>query len=420
MADQLHKRFNNEQVKELLTKYHNGEIKSSYLMNILGVKRSRFFKLASVYKKDPDTFTIQYSRNTPNRRIGSGVEKNMLKILKAEKKMIENPDVPIRRYNYSYVRDYLKEEFKQEVSVPTIISRAKEHDYYLPRKKRKNHNREILTNYIGELVQHDSSFHKWAPHSEEKWYLITSLDDYSRMLLHAELLKQDTSWNHILAAESVFMTYGIPYRYYVDSHSIFRFVQGRDSNWRNHKKFTDMVVPQWKQVLNDCGVEITHSLSPQAHGKIERPYGWLQDRIVRTCYRKGIKNIEPCRDILRKEVERYNYRQVHSTTGEIPWIRFKRAVATKQNLFREFHVRPPYTSTKDIFCLRDEKVVDQYSEISFRNITFKMPVSSIGDKVKMRIAPNAETGVASVRFWYQGNLIEEKSVKNEDLHLVQF
>ncbi len=70
MADQLHKRFNNEQVKELLTKYHNGEIKSSYLMNILGVKKSRFFKLASVYKKDPDNFTIQYSRNTPNRRIG--------------------------------------------------------------------------------------------------------------------------------------------------------------------------------------------------------------------------------------------------------------------------------------------------------------------------------------------------------------
>ncbi len=49
-----------------------------------------------------------------------------------------------------------------------------------------------------------------------------------------------------------------------------------------------------------------------------------------------------------------------------------------------------------------------------------MPVSSIGDKVKMRIAPNVETGMASVRFWYQGNLIEEKSVKNEDLHLVQF
>ncbi len=420
MADQLHKRFNDEQVKELLRKYHNGEIKSSYLMKILAVKRSRFFKLASIYKKDPDNFTIQYSRNTPNRRIGIGIEKNILKVLKAEKKMIETPDVPIRRYNYSYVKDYLKEEFQQEVSVPTIISRAKEHDCYLPRKKRKAHSREILTNYIGELIQHDSSFHKWAPHSEGKWYLITSLDDYSRMLLHAELLKQDTSWNHILAAKNVFMTYGIPYRYYVDSHSIFRFVQGRDSNWRNHKKFTDMVVPQWKQVLNDCGVEITHSLSPQAHGKIERPYGWLQDRIVRTCYRKGINKIEPCRDIVRKEVDRYNYHQVHSTTGEIPWLRFKRAVATKQNLFREFHVRPPYKSTKDIFCLRDERVVDQYSEISFRNITFKMPVSSIGDKVKMRIAPNVETGMASVRFWYQGNLIEEKSVKNEDLHLVQF
>jgi hypothetical protein len=181
------------------------------------------------------------------------------------------------------------------------------------------------------------------------------------MLLYADLLKQDTSWNHILAVKSVLMTYGVPYRYCVDSHSIFRFVQERDSNRRSHKKFTDMVVPQWKQVLNDCGVEITHSLSPQAHGMIARPYGRLQDRIVRTSCRKGIKNIEPCRDMLRKEVERYNYRQVHSTTGEIPWPRFKRAATAGQNLFRGFHV----------------------------------------------IAPNLETGLASVRFWYQENLTEK-------------
>jgi len=32
-----------------------------------------------------------------------------------------------------------------------------------------------------------------------------------------------------------------------------KFVQERDSNWRNHYKLTDEVEPQWKQVLNDCG-----------------------------------------------------------------------------------------------------------------------------------------------------------------------
>jgi hypothetical protein len=31
------------------------------------------------------------------------------------------------------------------------------------------------------------------------------------------------------------------------------------------------------------GVDVTYALSPQAKGKIERPYRWLQDRIVRIC-----------------------------------------------------------------------------------------------------------------------------------------
>jgi len=38
-----------------------------------------------------------------------------------------------------------------------------------------------------------------------------------------------------------------------DSPSIFRFVQGRDSFWRNHYRLTDEADPQWKQVLEDCG-----------------------------------------------------------------------------------------------------------------------------------------------------------------------
>jgi hypothetical protein len=31
----------------------------------------------------------------------------------------------------------------------------------------------------GELIQHDSSLHLWSPWAKEKWWLITSLDDFS-------------------------------------------------------------------------------------------------------------------------------------------------------------------------------------------------------------------------------------------------
>ncbi len=38
-------------------------------------------------------------------------------------------------------------------------------------------------------------------------------------------------------------------------------------------------------------VKVIHSLSPQARGKVERPYGWLQDRLIRTCVREDVTDI---------------------------------------------------------------------------------------------------------------------------------
>ena len=108
-------------------------------------------------------------------------------------------------------------------------------------------------------------------------------------------------------------------------------------------------------VIDECKVKPIYALSPQARGKIERPYRWQQDRVVRGCAREGIKTIEEAEQVLEKEITRYNYHQVHSTTGEAPIIRFERAIREKKSLFREFKIPSPYTSIKDIYCLRVER-----------------------------------------------------------------
>jgi len=218
--------------------------------------------------------------------------------------------------------------------LPTIIDRAKRNNFYFLRPKRKANDREVLTNYPGELIQHDSSHHLFAPYTEKKWYLITSIDDYSRLILYAVLVERETTWEHILALEAVLLKYG------------------------NHYQLTDEANPQWKQVLDDCRVKVTYALSPQAKGKVERPYRWIHDRLVRTCYRENVRDIKKGQLILKNLLQRYNYRIVHSTTGEIPYIRFQRALREKRSLFREFRIMPPFNSTKDIFCLRVERMVD--------------------------------------------------------------
>ena len=417
---QLHKRFSDGQVKTILERYLSKEIKINYILEILGVKRRRFFELIKEYKHDPGKFSISYNRKKHPRRIVKGIEKNIVKELRMEKRLIVNKDMPIKSYNYSYIKDQLYNKYQQKVSLPTIIDRAKRNGFYFPKRERKSHDREVLTNYVGELIQHDASYHKWSPYADEKWYLITSLDDYSRMLLYAELIERQTSWDHILALEGVSLNYGLPLSYYVDSHSIFRFVQGRDSFWRKHYKLTDEADPQWKQVLYDCRVKVTYALSPQAKGKIERPYRWLQDRIVRTCAREGIKNIKKVEEVLRYEVDRYNNHQVHSTTREIPALRFQRALNDKQSLFREFTVPPPFKSTKDIFCLRTGRTVNSYRRISINNLGLRVSGVPIGGKVQLRIVPDKESDLTEIRFWYNNRLVGVQRVKHGDLNLVHF
>jgi hypothetical protein len=205
---------------------------------------------------------------------------------------------PVPAYNYSALRDRLKKK-GIEVSVTTIIDRASRLGCYKPRKKRKTHDREVLTASIGALIQHDSSLHLWSPFAEEKWSLITSIDDYSRMLLFADLVPTDTTWAHIQAVQALSQSYGIPLRYYVDSLRVFRFIQGRDSVWRKHVLQTDDVDTQWGKMMRVLGVDVTYALSPQAKGKVERPYQWLQDRIVRTCALEKISDVEDVRAVLR-------------------------------------------------------------------------------------------------------------------------
>jgi len=419
MSKQLHKNFTDDQVKSLFEKYSKGEIKLNYILQILRIKRSRFFELLTKYRNDPDNFSIQYERNTSNYRIDREIEANIIQELKIEKDLIKAKEVPIKYYNYSYLKDLLEQKYGQRVSLPTIIDRAKRNNFYFLRSKRKAHDREVITNYPGELIQHDSSHHLFAPYAGSKWYLITSIDDYSRLILYAVLVERETTWEHILALEAVLLKYGFPLAYYVDSHSIFRFVQGRDSFWRNHYKLTDEANPQWKQVLEDCGVKVTYALSPQAKGKIERPYRWIQDRLVRTCYRENVRVIPEGQLILNNLLQRYNYRIVHSTTGEIPYIRFQRAIREKRSLFREFTIRPPFLSSKDIFCLRVERMVNPYRKISINNLELKVPGAPLHERIQLRIIPDKESGISEVRFWYRDNFLGHQKVKNTDLNLVQ-
>ena len=134
--------------------------------------------------------------------------------------------------------------------------------------------------------------------------------------------------------------------------------------------------------MRALGVEIVYALSPQAKGKIEKPYRWLQDRIVRTCATEKLTAIDDVRAVLKNERNRYNNHQVHSTTGEVPSIRFERARKEGNSLFRPFALPKPYTSIKDVFCLREKRTVNGYRKISLFNHEISVPHVPLREDVR--------------------------------------
>lgn len=419
---QIHKRLSEEQVITILENYLAKEVGAKEAMTNLGLKRSQFFNLTSQYKNNPDKFNLEHRGNNGNRRISGEAEAKILRELKSEKKLIDDKNIPIKSYNYSAVKESLEEKYNIAVSLPTIINRAKEKGFYQEKNIKKVHDREVLTNLAGELAQHDSSYHLWSPYMDKKLYLLTTIDDYSRLLLYAELAEQENAWVHILALKSVFLQYGCPFKYYPDQHSIFRFVKDRDKHrpHNNYSKFTDDIDTQWKQVLLECQVGITYALSPQAKGKVERPYRWLQDRIVRTAAREKITTIEGLRKVLKELADKYNTKWVHSTTKEIPITRFENALKNNKSLFKSFKIERADQTIDDIFCLKAERIVDSYRRISFDGFEFRVPNGVPRQTVNLKISPDTKNGLVKIRFWQNDSFLGEVLEKLENLPTVRF
>lgn len=125
MAEQLHKRFSSKEVMEVFEKYKKKVFELESALCYLKLKKRQFFVLLERYRKDPESFSIEYKREKSPRRIADKSEKKILLELKRESDLIADKKNPVRYFNYSYLKEVLQEKHGVVVSLPTIISRAK-------------------------------------------------------------------------------------------------------------------------------------------------------------------------------------------------------------------------------------------------------------------------------------------------------
>ena len=131
---QLHKRFTDEQTKVMFQGYDAGKMRRAEVQEMLEIGKTRFFALLKKYKQDPENFSVAYERAS-TARLSEKTEAAIRDALLKEKAIVEDPDLPISGYNYAAIRDRLYKKGKGiEVSVTTIIDRAKKLDCHKARK----------------------------------------------------------------------------------------------------------------------------------------------------------------------------------------------------------------------------------------------------------------------------------------------
>jgi transposase InsO family protein len=363
MRQRIHKRLPVDFVKEVLEAFNSHRILEREAMELLGVGRSRLHQLRRKWllsgKKRP--FRLWQRGENAFHVISSEVRQ----WLDRELHYIQKEAERFRgKFNFAFLAEEAQKRFDRPFSRNSLRLYALKNGYYhaLPEEKGKVYTR-FETSGPGALFQHDSSYHLWLPKRGEKHYLILTKDDYSRRVVGARVVQRETTFEHLQTVRQTITTYGIPLAYYLDNHSIFRFVLHQGVHVR-YKLREDEGEIQFRKALSSLGIGMiyTGKRQAQAKGKVEKAFDYFQRRLPYLCEKHKIQEIPEAQKILEDLVSYYNEQRTHEETGEIPTKRWEDAVNHGKGKLRPLE---PSVDLEQIFSIHLQRKVRKDGTIMF-------------------------------------------------------
>ncbi len=282
----------------------------------LGISRAHLYRLVRRWFEWQERELSKNWLSSPRHPRESRLPEKVQSFLRHEIRYLTEHSTHFRNhFNFALLAQQCHQEFKKRFSRQTIRHWAIQEKLFIPEV---HETAKALTRFdvgaVGELFQHDSSPHLWVPATNRTDALILTIDDHSRKIVGARLVPHDTSWHHLCVVRETVETYGRPIAYYTDNHMIF--LPGNDLN------------AQFTRALYALEIDprLTGKGHPEAKGKVEKRFDYLQRRIPYLCERYHIKNLTAANKILDEQVAYFNDCHVHAETNETPNQRWKRAV----------------------------------------------------------------------------------------------
>jgi transposase InsO family protein len=207
-----------------------------------------------------------------------------------------------------------------------------------------------------------------------KAYLFAFLDDYSRLIPHAEFYLRENLENYIDAFLKALAKRGLPRKLYVDNGPSFR----------SHHLAHGCAV---------LGIALIHARAyrPQGKGKIERWFLTLQTQWLPTLAKN--LSLAALNEKLQDWIEGHYHQTPHSTTGQKPLERFLESLHL---------VRTAPANLADAFRFRIQRKVASDRTVSLGGRLFEAPVGLIGKTITLLWHPSQPDRIEV--FWQERSL----------------
>jgi len=296
-----------------------------------------------------------------------------------------------RGFNLTHMTEFLNEEEGIRVSRESVRQILLEKGSYTKQRRQPKHRqwREPCSRE-GQMVQYDTSDHDWLEGRGPRLYLIKGVDDATSKVAGAKFVLTDGVKQNMGVFWDMTRRRGIPLSVYVDRGSNFKTTRHHSIEDQLKGEYPST---QFARALEELGVKMIYANSPQAKGRIERKFGVFQDRLCSEFRLYNISTLEDAnRYLWEKFIPRHN--RMFSRTAKEPGSAYRPL--------------PPGLSLKDIFCLKDERMVAGDNTISYQGRAFQILPNQYRSsyyKAKVEIHEYLDD---SISLFYQGKKLKHK------------
>ena len=218
--------------------------------------------------------------------------------------------------------------------------------------------------YANDCWQSDTSHGPVITVNKKKTqtYLITFIDDASRLILHGEFFFNDNAVNMQTVFKKAISKYGLPKRIFVD-------------NGKTYKN------DQLRLICASLGVILIHTkaYSPESKGKIERSFRTIKDNWLNGADWNMFTDLEDLNTQFNKYLNEKYSNSIHSTIEISPRNRYLKDMNRIKFI--------PKEKLEDYFLHRVTRKVNNDATIQLHSKFFEVPQKYIGRHINIRYSP---------------------------------